>query len=134
VADLANAGLYAAEDSWVESGLSLESLKEFNVLDKAKGMKPLLGALRGKAETGASKVKGWLKKPKDAFSNIKKKLKRECVNGRCFTGDTLVYTIQGYKPIKEIYKGDEIYSRNEKTGEIGLKEAEEVFYTTAHTV
>ena len=158
VADLANAGLYAAEGNWLEAGLSLASavpgigdtialakksgkalkglkgLKGFNALDKAKGMKSLFGALKGKAKTGASKVKGWLKNRKEALKNIKKRLKGECVNGRCFTGDTLVYTRHGYKTIKEIQKGDEVYSRNAETGETGFKEVEEVFCTTAHTI
>ena len=97
-------------------------------------MKSLFGALKGKAKTGASKVKGWLKNPKEAFNNIKKRLKGECVNGRCFTGDTLVYTRHGYKPIKGIQKGDEVYSRNAETGETGFREVEEVFCTTAHTI
>ena len=158
VADLANAGLYAAEGNWLEAGLSLASavpgigdtialakktgkalkglkgLKGFNALDKAKGMKSLFGALKGKAKTGASKVKGWLKNRKEALKNIKKRLKGECVNGRCFTGDTLVYTRHGYKTIKEIQKGDEVYSRNAETGETGFREVEEVFCTTAHTI
>ena len=158
VADLANAGLYAAEGNWLDAGLSLASavpgigdtialakktgkalkglkgLKGFNALDKAKGMKSLFGALKGKAKTGASKVKGWLKNRKEALKNIKKRLKGECVNGRCFTGDTLVYTRHGYKTIKEIQKGDEVYSRNTETGETGFKEVEEVFCTTAHTI
>ena len=161
VADLANAGLYAAEGNWLDAGLSLasavpgigdtialakksgkalkglkglKSLKGFNALDKAKGMKSLFGALKGKAKTGASKVKGWLKNRKEALKNIKKRLKGECVNGRCFTGDTLVYTRHGYKTIKEIQKGDEVYSRNAETGETGFKEVEEVFCTTAHTI
>ena len=161
VADLANAGLYAAEGNWLEAGLSLasavpgigdtialakksgkalkglkglKSLKGFNALDKAKGMKSLFGALKGKAKTGASKVKGWLKNRKEALKNIKKRLKGECVNGRCFTGDTLVYTRHGYKTIKEIQKGDEVYSRNAETGETGFKEVEEIFCTTAHTI
>lgn len=161
VADLANAGLYAAEGNWLEAGLSLasavpgigdtialakksgkalkglkglKSLKGFNALDKAKGMKSLFGALKGKAKTGASKVKGWLKNRKEALKNIKKRLKGECVNGRCFTGDTLVYTRHGYKTIKEIQKGDEVYSRNAETGETGFKEVEEVFCTTTHTI
>ena len=62
------------------------------------------------------------------------RLKGECVNGRCFTGDTLVYTRHGYKTIKEIQKGDEVYSRNAETGETGFKEVEEVFCITTHTI
>ncbi len=112
----------------------LKDLKGFNALDKAKGMKSLFGALKGKAKIRASKVRGWLKNPKKAFNNIKKRFKGECVNGRCFTGDTLVYTRHGYKTIKEIQKGDEVYSRNAVTGETGFREVEEVFCTTAHTI
>ncbi len=48
--------------------------------------------------------------------------------------DTLVYTRDGYKPIKGIQKGDEVYSRNAETGETEFKEVEEVFCTTAHTI
>ena len=112
----------------------LKDLKGFNALDKAKGMKSLFGAFKDKAKTRASKVRGWLKNPKEAFNNIKKRFKGECVNGRCFTGNTLVYTRHGYKTIKEIQKGDEVYSRNAETGETGFKEVEEIFCTTAHTI
>ncbi len=112
----------------------LKDLKGFNALDKAKGMKSLFGAFKDKAKTRASKVRGWLKNPKEAFNNIKKRFKGECVNGRCFTGNTLVYTRHGYKTIKEIQKGDEVYSRNAVTGETGFREVEEVFCTTAHTI
>ncbi|MCI9080098.1 MAG: hypothetical protein HFH68_14515 [Lachnospiraceae bacterium] len=169
VADLANAGLYAAEGDYLNAGLSLVSaipgigdtvalakksvnavkgglkglkgMKNINALKKAKGIKKALSGLRGKAKTGASrpkkakvKKKGKLYPQEDAINAIKKDQKKGCVNGKCFTGDTLVYTNQGYKFIKEIQKGDEVYSRNEETGETGLKEVEEVFCTTANTI
>ena len=97
VADLANAGLYAAEGNWLDAGLSLASaipgigdtialakksgkvlkglkgikglkgLKGFNALDKAKGMKSLFGALKGKAKTGGIKSKGLAEKSQRGF-------------------------------------------------------------------
>ena len=169
VADLANAGLYAAEGDYLNAGLSLVSaipgigdtvalakksvnaikgglkslkgIKNINALKKAKGIKKALAGMRGKAKTGASRLKkgkvkkkGKLEPPDEAIDAIKKDQKKKCLKDRCFTGDTLVYTSQGYKPIKEIRKGDEVYSRDEKTGETSLKEVVEVFCTTAHTI
>ncbi len=97
--------------------------------------------MRGKAKTGASRLKkgkvkkkGKLEPPDEAIDAIKKDQKGLCVGDKCFTGDTLVYTRHGYKPIKEICKGDEVYSRDEKTGETNLKEVIETFRTTTHTV
>ena len=156
VADLANAGLYAAEGNWLDAASSLASaipgigdtialakktgkvlkgLKGTKALDKAKDMKSMFSALRGKAKTGASKAKNkGMKNRKEAFDNVELEHKEKCVNGRCFTGDTLVCTRDGYKTIKKIQKGDEVYSRNAETGETGFKEVEEVFCTTTHTI
>ncbi len=95
----------------------------------------------GKAKTGALKLKkgkvkkkGKLEPSDEAIDAIKKDQKGLCVGDKCFTGDTLVYTKHGYKPIKEIRKGDKVYSRDEKTGEKSLKEVIETFRTTTHTV
>ena len=169
VADLANAGLYAAEGDYLNFGLSLVSaipgigdtaalakksvnavkdglktlkrIKNINALKKAKGIKKALAGMPGKAKTGASRLKkgkikkkGKLEPPDEAIDAIKKGQKKRCLTDKCFTGDTLVYTSQGYKPIKEIHKGDEVYSRDEKTGETSLKEVIETFRTTTHTV
>ncbi len=46
----------------------------------------------------------------------------------------MVYTKYKYKPIKEIYKGDKVYSRDEKTGEKSLKEVIEIFRTITHVI
>lgn len=100
---------------------------------KTKHMKAFSSTMKGKVKTGAKKAKGG--------SNSKKKIKREktaqkaaCVNGKCFTGDTLVLTKSGLCPIKQIQKGDDIYSRNEHTGETGYRKVEDVFQTEAHTI
>ena len=69
------------------------------------------------------------------FDRIKDLLKHICIKkGRCFTGDTLVPTKHGYTAIKEIQKGDEILSRDEKTGRTGFKEVEDVFIRAVHTI
>ena len=60
--------------------------------------------------------------------------KENKLNGKCFTADTLICTGQGYSPISELKKGDAIYSRDERTGETGLRKVEDVFCTQAHTI
>jgi RHS repeat-associated protein len=58
-------------------------------------------------------------------------LKSELFNkSACFTEDTLIYTKDGYKEIKDIEVGDEVYSENPETGEQGLKRVLNVFVNT----
>ena len=97
--------------------------------------------MRGKAKTGAlrlkkgkGKKKGKLEPPDETIDVIKKDQKVLCVGDKCFTCDTMVYTKYKYKPIKEIYKGDKVYSRDEKTGEKSLKEVIEIFRTITHVI
>ena len=45
----------------------------------------------------------------------------------CFTGDTLVATKEGQKPIEEIEVGDEVWSYNVETGEAKLNKVVKVF-------
>jgi len=55
-------------------------------------------------------------------------LKSELFNKTaCFTEETLIYTKDGYKQIKDIEVGDEVYSENADTGEQGLKKVVNVF-------
>lgn len=154
VADVANAAVYAAEGDWANAALSAVSAipvvgdaaavagKSVKVvskiskgsekaLSKAKKMKSSFAAKKGKAKTGAKKKK--LNRKRKARKQ-KKAAKKKCTNGKCFTGDMLVYTEQGLCPIKEIRKGDDIYSRNMQTGETGIRKVEEVFQTEAHTI
>ncbi len=74
-------------------------------------------------------------------TNKQQAIKRQKVNNKkrqrkrkCFTGDTLICTDKGYRPIKEIRKGDDIYSRNEKTKETGLKKVTNLFKSVANTI
>lgn len=162
IPDLANAALYAAEGNVKEFVWSAASavpligdtiglagktgkvvkiaekgadgIDAINSLEKAKNIETVLSKTGGKAVTGALSIKSGTKDVNTAFDIIKNETKEICTNGKCFTGDTLIYTSHGYKAIKEIKKGDEVYSRNIETGETGVKEVEEVFCTTAHTI
>lgn len=156
VADMANAAMYAAEGDWLNAASSvisaipgigdtaalasksakaanagLKGMKEMSALSKARGMKSMLKSLRGKAKTGAKKAG---KKLKNLWGNIKKVFKKKCTGDKCFTGDTPVFTSRGYRLIKEMQKGDDIYSRNAQTGETSIQEVEEIFCTGTHTV
>lgn len=156
VADVANAAIYAAEGDWGNAALSLVSavpgvgdavgavgkggkllLKGMKLAEDAvsKGKKILssFGRLTGKAKTGAKKITN-KRKRKKKVEEAKTESKHECTNGKCFTGDTLICTKQGLRPIKEIRKGDDIYSRNERTGETGFCKVEDVFCTEAYTI
>ena len=44
----------------------------------------------------------------------------------CFSGDTLVKTETGYKPIKDIQLNEMVYTRNEETGEEELKRVKDL--------
>ena len=46
----------------------------------------------------------------------------------------LVVTKDGYQPIQEIRTGDDIYSRNEDTGETAVLKVTGIFCSLAHTV
>lgn len=152
VADLANAAIYAAEGDWGNAALSAVSAvpgfgdavgavkilaKSANALGKAlpkaKNTLSFCGKLTGKAKTGAKRIANKGRRKKKA-KKAKKEAKKNAAKNKCFTGDTLVCTNYGLCPINEIQKGDDIYSRNEKTGETGLRKVEEVIRTEAHTI
>ncbi len=113
---------------------SKTGIKVMNALKKYKGVEKILSSLRGKMKTGARGLSKLSEGFGKLFDRIKNLLKGGCMDGRCFTGDTLVLTKHGYTAIKEIQKGDEILSRDEKTGRTGFKEVEDVFIRTVHTI
>ena len=114
---------------------SKTGIKVMNALKKYKGVEKILSSLRGKVKTGAKGLSKLSKGFESLFDRIKNLFKHICIKkGRCFTGDTLVLTKYGYTAIKEIQKGDEILSRDEKTGRTGFKEVEDVFIRTVHTI
>ncbi len=112
----------------------LKGIKEMNVFKKAKNLNKVLGKFHGKAKTGALKPKIKTSNIDESVYVIKNEIKEVCTNGRYFTGGTLVYTSKGYCCIKKTNKDDKVYSGNFKTEETGLREIEEVFYTTAYTI
>ncbi len=114
---------------------SKTGIKVMNALKKYEGVEKILSSLRGKMKTGAKGLNKLSEGFEKLFDRIKNLLKHGCIKkGRCFTGDTLVPTKHGYTAIKEIQKGDEILSRDEKTGRTGFKEVEDVFIRTVHTI
>lgn len=56
-----------------------------------------------------------------------KNIKRAIAGGICFTGDTIVKVENGDKQIKDIKVGDQVYSKDPKTGEKGLKKVKTVY-------
>ena len=160
VADIANTALYIHEgDAWnaIMCGIaaipgigdlaslarksynafktSKTGIKVINALKKYEGVEKILSSLRGKMKTGAKGLNKLSEGFESLFDRIKDLLKHICIKkGRCFTGDILVPTKHGYTTIKEIQKGDEILSRDEKTGKTGFKEVEDVFIRAVHTI
>ncbi len=98
-------------------------------------------ASTGKVKVGASGVnvrkkwKDWIIKRIEMTKNrtIERQIKNRS-QSNCFTENTLVLTRSGYQLIKKICKGDDIYTRNEQTGETAPRKAKEVFRNEAHTI
>ncbi len=121
-------------------------LKELEMMQKkAAGTKPKRAVItvkraktvsamkKGKVQDGAKSTSGAF--GRQNYIKMKKtKEKSKCVNGKCFTGDTLILTKTGLRPIRQIRIGDDIYSGNDVTKETGFKKVEEVFKTEAHTI
>ena len=121
-------------------------LKELEMMQKkAAGTKPKRAVItvkraktvsamkKGKVQDGAKSTSGAF--GRQNYIKIKKtKEKSKCVNGKCFTGDTLILTKTGLRPIRQIRIGDDIDSGNDVTKETGFKKVEEVFKTEAHTI
>ncbi|MBS6507543.1 MAG: hypothetical protein KH369_05040 [Paraclostridium bifermentans] len=84
---------------------------------KGLGKAAAKGALTGVLFGGAGKIIKGVRSAKAAKK----------ITSMCFTGDTLVSTKDGDKPIKDIKVGDEVYSENPETGEKGLKKVKRVF-------
>lgn len=80
-------------------------------------------------------AKALFRKGKELLGKIADKFKRECKDGNgCFVKDTLVWTKEGLRKIQEIEKGEWIYSKDEHTKEVGLKQVKRVFESKVHTI
>jgi len=73
------------------------------------------------AGAGAAKLIKVLSKTKSGAKLVK------LIDNVCFTEDTVIHTADGYKYIKNIQVGDEVYSENPETGEKGLKKVNNIF-------
>ncbi len=111
-----------------------KAAKSSKALSKLKDMCSLIKNIAGKAKTGAKKISDKISKLIN-FNKKKGANKGKCKGeGSCFTGDMLVYKENGLCPIKDIQKGDDIYSRDEMTGSTGLRKVAEVVRSEAHTI
>lgn len=110
-----------------------EKKEKSDAIKAAKRRKQAASAKSGKMKVGA---KGTSKSTnrQTAMKAKGKKNKQEKLKGKCFTGDMLVLTSRGLRPIKEIRKGDDICSRNAQTGETGFRKAAGIFRTEAYTI
>jgi len=70
-----------------------------------------------------------LPRVRDGYDGDNKTI-HELNKSACFTEHTLIYTKDGYKEIKDIEVGDEVYSENPDTREQGLKRVLNVFVNT----
>lgn len=59
---------------------------------------------------------------------------KQAGNGVCFTEETLVLTKYGYRKIKDIKIGDEVYSENEYTGEKDYKKVLNLYKSETNTL
>ncbi len=126
--DLASAGLegmigdykYVIENAGILSPWKSASDAEVKEIGKHAGaiITDMVLALTG---AGAAKLTKVLSKTSDGAKMLK------ALEGLCFTGDTLIYSVDGYKSIKDIQIGDEVYSENPETGEKGLKKVKNVY-------
>ncbi len=86
----------------------------------------LSGLGSGKAVVGGKGV--------SSNQNIKNAYDKNRNRLKCFVGDTLVLTKEGYYPIKEVHTGVLVYSRNVQTGEDGWQEVEHMSVSGTHTI
>lgn len=101
----------------IDSAIYLIQHRRGGATWKGLGKAAAKGALTGVLFGGAGKIIKGVRSAKAAKK----------ITSMCFTGDTLVSTKDGDKPIKDIKVGDEVYSENPETGEKGLKKVKRVF-------
>ena len=80
-------------------------------------------------------VKTLLKREASQGSKVLPKLPGEAPTrsaepGKCFVAGTPVLTVNGLRPIEKIAIGDLVWSRDENTGEMGLREVTHLFITS----
>lgn len=128
------AGKVAKAAKTSKAAKTLKAVKSSKALSKLKGMCSLMKNIAGKAKTGAKKISDKISK----LTNFRKKKqanKGECKGeGSCFTADMIVCVENGYRFIKEIQNGDDIYTKNAETGETGVRKVYNAVQSEAHTI
>lgn len=118
----------------VKAAKVAKAAKSSKALSKLKGMCSWIKNIAGKAKTGAKRIADKIRQATN-FKKPKQQNKEICKGaGSCFTGDMLVCKENGFCPIKDIQKGDDIYSRDELTGNKGLQKVVRVVRSEAHTI
>ncbi|WP_166665506.1 polymorphic toxin-type HINT domain-containing protein [Kribbella caucasensis] len=114
VADLANAGWYAAEGDYVNAALSAASAI------------PVAG-YAATAAKGARYVNKGIKAGKDARTLGKTAERAGLPSCKCFPAGTTVDTAAGAKPIEQIKVGDRVWARDQITGKSRLQKVTSLF-------
>ncbi len=122
----------AAADNKTQNKAKVEKANSTKGSKKGVAASNSGGSRTGKGKIGAKSYNKTNKQ--QVIDGEKGNYKKDKKEQQCFTGDTLICTDKGYRPIKEIRKGDDIYSRNEKTKETGLKKVTNLFKSVANTI
>lgn len=95
-----------------------------------KGEKAFKNVLEATLDLGKNDYISWIKdKGKVLLNTVNDRLPDSialCLDGGCLTSETLVKTLEGFKPIREIVIGDLVLSKNEKLGIEEYKKVTEI--------
>lgn len=128
------AGKVAKTVKTAKTAKTVKAAKSSKALSKVKNICSVVKKAAGKVKVGAKKTVDRVSKATD-FTKQKNNNKQKCKKaGSCFTGDMLVCIENGYCFIKDIQNGDDIYTRNAKTGETGFQKVYNVVQSEAHTI
>ncbi len=136
IADALDGALSLAEGDYV--GAALAAISMIPVLDPF--IKPIKALIRRGKDAALGLLEGLLKKADDLKIGAHAKQKLQETIGwvkkklDCFVAGTQVLTKGGPKNIEEIEPGDEVLSRDDRTGEQGYQKVVQVFVSQHATV
>jgi len=112
------------------------AVKEYGV-HFGNALQMIVGAVGGGGVIGAKLMKALGKVAPKLCKTIDKIASDDSILRKlpfCFTSDTLVYTSEGHKEIKDIKAGDEVYAENPQDGQKALKKVTQVFINKTDTI
>ncbi len=127
--DAANASYNQTSDRNISGYFENTSIKTKTIeveIGGKYGTLPTSQCVNNKYTSNVCEFEGWYDSPsggtKITSSSIMNKTTPHTLYARysswCFKSDTLLYTPNGYREIKDLKVGDKVYSYNEKTGEV----------------